>query len=51
MISGLLTNSGIALVILFKANKDKKENFIIIGLTYLISIVIGIILNLLHIAF
>ena len=51
MISGLLTNSGIALVILFKTNKDKKENFIIIGLTYLISIVIGIILNLLHIAF
>ena len=51
MISGLLTNSGIALVILFKTNKDKKENFIIIGLTYFISIVIGIILNLLHIAF
>lgn len=51
MIAGLLTNSGIALVILFKTNKNVKENINIIFLTYFIGIIIGIILNILHIAF
>lgn len=51
MIAGLLTNSGIALVILFKTNKNGKENIRIILLTYLIGIVVGIILNVLKIAF
>ena len=51
MIAGLLTNSGIALVVLFKTNKNVKENINIIFLTYFIGIIIGIILNILHIAF
>lgn len=51
MIAGLLTNSGIALVVLFKTNRNLKENINIILLTYFIGIVIGIILNILHIAF
>ena len=50
MIAGLLTNSGIALVVLFKTNKNVKENINIIFLTYFIGIIIGIILNILHIA-
>lgn len=51
MIAGLLTNSGIALVVLFKTNKNLKENINIILLTHFIGTVIGIILNILHIAF
>ena len=51
MIAGLLTNSGIALVVLFKTNRNLKENINIILLTYFIGTVIGIIINILHIAF
>lgn len=51
MIAGLLTNSGIALVVLFKTNRNFKENINIILLTHFIGTVIGIILNILHIAF
>ena len=51
MIAGLLTNSGIALVVLFKTNKNLKENINIILLTYSIGTIIGIILNMLRIAF
>lgn len=36
MIGGLLVNSGLGLLILFKVNKDKKENFAIIGIVYII---------------
>ena len=51
MIAGLLTNSGIALVVLFRTNKNVKENINIILVTYLIGVVVGIILNVLKIAF
>ena len=51
MIAGLLTNSGIALVVLFKTNRNLKENINIILLTHFIGTVIGIILNILNIAF
>lgn len=51
MIAGLLTNSGIALVVLFKTNRNLKENINIILLTHFIGTLIGIILNILHIAF
>ena len=47
LISGLLVNSGIAIIILFKSNKNMKENINILILTYLISVVSGIILYLL----
>lgn len=47
LISGLLSNSGIAILILFKSNKNMKENVGILVLTYLISVVSGIILYLL----
>lgn len=36
MIGGLLVNSGLGLLILFKVNKDKKENFAVIGTIYAI---------------
>ncbi len=46
LLAGLLTNSGIALVILFKSNKNLKENLTILGLVYLIGSIIGLIVNL-----
>ncbi len=45
LFAGLLTNSGIALVILFKSNKNLKENLTILGLIYLIGSIIGLIIN------
>ena len=44
-IGGLLTGSGIALIILFKQNKNLKENLSIVLLLYLIGSIFGIILN------
>ena len=46
LISGLLTNSGIAILILFKNNKNIKENIKIISILYIIGTFIGIFLNI-----
>ena len=46
LLAGLLTNSGIAIVILFKTNKNLKENLTILTLVYLIGSIIGLIVNL-----
>ena len=46
MIGGLLVNSGLGLLILFKVNKDKKENFFIIGLLYAIGFISALVINL-----
>ncbi len=45
MIAGLLVNSGIGVLILFKVNKNKKENFSILGILYIVGIVSGIVLD------
>lgn len=46
-VAGLLTGSGVAILVLFKSNKDKKENIRIVLLLYLIGVVSGLILELL----
>jgi hypothetical protein len=46
LIGGLLTGSGVALLILFKENKDLKENLMIITLVYLIGSICGLVINL-----
>ena len=46
MIAGLLVNSGIGVLVLFRVNKSKKENFTIIGIIYLVGVISGIILDL-----
>lgn len=46
LISGLLTNSGIAIMLLFKNNKHIKENIIILSIIYGIGAISGIVLNL-----
>lgn len=49
MMSGLLTGSGIAIIILFKSNKNIKQNIFILFLIYLIGVVSGIIIDLMGI--
>jgi len=47
VVSGLLTGSGVAILVLFKTNKNIKENLLIVGLIYFIGAFSGIIIELL----
>jgi len=44
--AGLCTGAGIGLAVLFRTNKNIKENLIITGTVYAVGVVCGIILNL-----
>lgn len=46
LISGVAVNAGVGLLVLFKANKNVKENISIVGLLYGIGVIAGIILEL-----
>ena len=46
LIAGLLTGAGVGLIVLFKMNKNLKENISIVGLLYGIGVFSGIILQL-----
>lgn len=46
MLSGLLTGSGVAILVLIKNNKNIKENIKIISLIYLIGALSGVIIDL-----
>ena len=48
--AGLLTNSGLALLVLFKQNKNMKENLGVVGLIYFLGILFGYIFNLIGVA-
>ncbi len=48
MLSGLLTGSGIAILVLFKENKNIKENISILLLVYFIGALSGVIINLIN---
>lgn len=41
LLSGLLTGSGIGILILFRTNEDIKENFKILGIIYTVGVIIG----------
>ena len=45
MIAGLLVGSGIGILVLFKSNKNIKENFTITGLLMLVGIIVGLIID------
>lgn len=44
-IAGLLTSSGVAILVLFKSNKNIKENLKILGILYSIGTIVGIIIQ------
>jgi len=46
MLSGLLTGSGVAILVLFKSNKDLKENIKIVSIIYFIGVVSGVAIDL-----
>ncbi|MBR3845090.1 MAG: arsenic efflux protein [Clostridia bacterium] len=46
LISGLLVNSGVALAVLFRANRPRKNTLAIMGILLAISIVAGIVIDL-----
>lgn len=46
MIGGLLVGSGIGILILFRVNKNVKENLKILGLLYAIGVICGIVIDL-----
>ena len=47
-LSGLLTGSGIAILVLFKSNKNLKENLKILGLTYSIGVLVGVVIEIIN---
>ena len=48
-IAGLLTGSGVALLILFRVNKDYKENLKILSIVYGIGVFSGIVIDIINI--
>ena len=49
LISGLLTGAGVGLLILFRTNKNMKENIMIIILLYVIGVIFGYLIDLIGI--
>lgn len=46
LLSGLLTGSGLGILLLFKTNKNLKENILILSIVYLIGVILGIFVDL-----
>lgn len=46
MMSGLLVNAGVGLLVLFRLNRDKMQNAIIVGILYIFGVAWGILLEL-----
>ena len=46
MIAGLLVNAGVGLLVLFRVNRNVKENIKITAIVYSIGVISGIILEL-----
>ena len=46
MLSGLLTGSGIGILLLFRTNKNLKENLSILGIIYFTGVILGLLVDL-----
>lgn len=46
MLAGLLVNAGVGLLVLFKVNRNRKENLKVLGLLYGIGVAVGIAVGL-----
>ncbi len=47
MLSGLMANAGVGLLVLFRLNKNVKQNFIITAVLYVCSVLLGILCGML----
>ena len=45
LLSGLLTGSGVGILLLFKTNENKKENIRIASIIYLVGVIVGILVD------
>ena len=45
LIAGLLTGAGLGILLLFKNNKNMKENITILGIVYFVGVIAGIIID------
>ncbi len=48
VITGLLVSSGVAILVLFKSNKNLKENIKIVTLLYIIGVSVGLLIELIN---
>jgi hypothetical protein len=46
-VAGLCSGAGVGILVLFRTNKDIKENILIVGLLYVIAVISGSLVNLL----
>lgn len=46
MMAGLLVSAGVGLLVLFRVNHHRKQNFQIVGLLYFIGVLVGIVIEL-----
>lgn len=46
LISGLLTGSGLGILLLFRSNKNIKENISVLSIIYIVGVVIGMLVDL-----
>ena len=47
LFAGLLANAGIGLLVLFRTNRDLRENLCIVGICYVFSALTGILIGIL----
>ena len=45
MLAGLLTGTGVGILVLFRVNHNKRENLKSLGLLYLIGVLVGIVVE------
>ena len=46
LLSGLLTGSGLGILLLFKTNKNLKENILILSIIYFVGVILGLLVDL-----
>ncbi len=46
VVAGLCTGAGLGLVVLFRMNQDKKENFKLVGILYGVAVIAGILIEI-----
>lgn len=51
IISGLLTGAGIGIAVLFRINKNQKENFKILGIVYFAGVFVGLVIEFIQFLF